>query len=293
MRVADFLSDLGAYLLAVFIQGWAWVSSLFEVLGIVALLRPGLWGVIEARGVVQPLGGAIFLLSFLLANFFTYRRQRRQIRSLERDIEQQGIGEADIYLRDDYDTETSWPSPTRIDGRRPFPQVKMIRGGYREDGVPAWVSMTVRLDAENLGREDGFLVCTFDRSASRFPAVFDADFSVVPDSDSLFLDSNHRDRISRRDDVCRYFHLAVLVSEQDPRAFAQQLASLEDYCVRLIYYSHPKVGDNIRGPRYLEVKGDFHDFKQETLARWRRHGKFKYLADVADNAGESTSLETE
>jgi hypothetical protein len=291
-RASDFLSDLVAYLRAVFAEGWAWVSLLFDVLGIVAWFRPGLGGLVEARRVVKAIGGGIFLLSFVLANFFAYRKQRHQIRELEGDIDELGIEEADIYLKDEYHAEVCWPSLTPISGHgRPFPLVKVIRGGYREDGVPGWASICARLDAENRGPEDGCLVCEFDTDASRFPRVFDRDFHVVSDSDPVFRDSEHKDKIPKRDHRRRYFHLAVLVSEQDPKAFAHALASLGDYCIRLRYYSHPKVGDSVRGPRYLDVEGDFDEFRQETLSRWRRHGKFKHLAEIAEGHINSRGLE--
>jgi hypothetical protein len=259
------------------------VSLLFDVLGIVAWFRPGLGGLVEARGVVRAIGGGVFLLSFVLANFFAYRKQRLRVRKLESDIEQLGIEEADIRLKDEYDTEVCWPSSTSISGYgRPFPQVKMIHGGYREDGVPVWASICARLDAENLGPEDGYFTCEFDRDASRFPSVFDQDFSVVPDTDSVFQEPEYRDKIPRREARRRYFHLAVLVCEQDPSAFARALASLADYRVRLRYYSHPKVGDTVRGPRYLDIEGSFDEFRQETLSRWRQHGKFKHLVGIAE-----------
>jgi hypothetical protein len=77
------LSDFGAYLKAVFVDGIRKVFTLFEVLGIAFYFFPGFdeWLRLN-EGLRRSIGGAVILISFILANFSLYRKRATEETSL-------------------------------------------------------------------------------------------------------------------------------------------------------------------------------------------------------------------
>jgi len=68
-------SDFWAYLKTVFVGGQQLVFSFFDVLGIVLFFFPNLAErLVRDETLTRRIGGGIFFLSFLMANFFLYRR---------------------------------------------------------------------------------------------------------------------------------------------------------------------------------------------------------------------------
>jgi hypothetical protein len=66
-------SALLAYLKATFLESEKIVFTLFDVLGIALFLAPGLAESLGDRSLVWLVGGGTFLLSFMVANYVSYR----------------------------------------------------------------------------------------------------------------------------------------------------------------------------------------------------------------------------
>jgi hypothetical protein len=69
-----------AYLKATFLESEKIVFTLFDVLGIALFLAPGLAAkLLDDRSLVQLVGGGIFLLSFIVANYVSYKNLLGQV----------------------------------------------------------------------------------------------------------------------------------------------------------------------------------------------------------------------
>ena len=73
--MSQFLSDISAYLKAVFLDGIQKTFTFFDALGLIVYFLPNLgdWLTLNETK-AKSIGGAIILISFLLANFSLYRK---------------------------------------------------------------------------------------------------------------------------------------------------------------------------------------------------------------------------
>ena len=146
--MAKFITDLLAYLRAIFIETWQKVFTLFEILGMVLFFYPKLAdGFVNNESLVRTVGGVVFFISFLLANFSLYRK-------LIEDASYQ----ADICLEVlEKDFSHSYGSR-----RSPFREVPRNPGGFSKQGLPDWGSLWANIRVANTGHEKGQLIWELD-----------------------------------------------------------------------------------------------------------------------------------
>lgn len=73
--MATLISDFLAYLKAVFVEGQRFVFTSFEIIGMVLFFFPDVAGSLARNeSTVRVIGGLIFFVSFLRANFIVFRK---------------------------------------------------------------------------------------------------------------------------------------------------------------------------------------------------------------------------
>ena len=263
--MADIVSDLAAYLEAVFVETWHWLFTIFDVVGVVLFFYPQLaGGLTDNEALVRTVGGLMFFCSYLLANFSLYRKLARDI-SYEADIRlkvvEQGFGHS-------YGSR-----------RSPFREVQVSPNGFTKDGLPDWGSLGASIRIENVGHEEGQLVWEFEEAKSRLPPLFDLD--------QVHIEFYTPARVAGRGSFSIDFCFDVALTTQDPLTFAQALGNLikskQRYQV-VLRYSTSRVGGESK-TRRLYIKGDFKSLHQGVLEYWDQHA-FNDLADLARSASQ-------
>jgi hypothetical protein len=256
-------TDLLAYLKAVFVETWQKLFTLFDILGIVLLIYPELAkGLANNESLIRIIGGCIFFLSFLLANFSLYRK-----------LAEDNSYNANIHL------EVLQKEFSHSYGSRPFvfQEIQSNPGGFNKQGLPDWGELWAEIRVANVGYEDGQLVWEFDEAKIKLPTLFD--------SDKISIDFSPPVNISNRKSYEVNLFFDVLLTERDPHAFAQALRSLvkskRQYQIVLQYRTHRVDGES--ETRKLIIKGDFRGFYEKILKHWNENG-FKELADLAQVA---------
>lgn len=254
--VTDFL----AYLKAVFVETWQKVFTLFDILGIALFIYPKLaGGLANDESLVRTIGGLIFLVSFLLANFSLYR-QLTEATSYQADIRLK-------ILEQDFGHSYGG-------SRSPFREVPKSSYGFNKQGIPDWCSLWAKINIANIGYERGQLVWEFDKAKTKLPPLFIHDKAEV----EFYVPPSLEGRRSCKMD----FHLDVLLAEREPHAFAQSLKALVKskarYQVVLSYKTRRVDGES--EARQLFIKGDFKGLYEKVLKYWSENG-FKDLADLA------------
>lgn len=248
--MAELVRDISGYLRAVFVESWRWTAIVFDVVGIVMFCSPSSFErVTQNAALAQAIGGGVFFLSFLVANFLLYR-----------EIHVEG---ADIRLR--LVQQSFSPSS----GSRQVSAFRHIRRGYlgfNDQGLPDWASLYARIELANVGWEKGTLLWQVDKAKTRLPDLFDLDQSEVslhPHSSVPPRDAWHQD-----------LFLDVLCTLEDPRSFALALKELVQHKSRykvVVRYRTKRVDSDTR-PRELLIEGDFRGFHEAVLRHWARYG---------------------
>jgi hypothetical protein len=257
------IADVLAYLRAVFVETWQKVFTLFDILGVVLFFYPKLAGtLVSDESLARTIGGLVFFISFLLANFALYRK-----------LAEANAYKADIRLEI---VERSF-SHSHGSGRSPFREVASNPYGFNKQGIPDWCTLWAKIRVANIGYEKGSLDCEIDEAKTKLPPLFACD----PDSSKVSFDSPIRG-IEARSASSMDFFFDVLLAEREPRAFARPLKALikskQGYQVVLQYKTKRVDGES--EARQLSIKGDFHNFYQETQKYWDENG-FKELLDLA------------
>lgn len=69
------LFDLLDYFKSVFLESSRWVLAIFDILGVILFFQPNLAeSLLENTQTIRAVGGIIFLVSFVIANFALYRK---------------------------------------------------------------------------------------------------------------------------------------------------------------------------------------------------------------------------
>jgi len=254
------ITDFLAYLKAVFGETWKKVLTLFDILGIALFFYPTLAeSLISNESLVRTIGGLIFFISFLLANF-----------SLYSELAESTSYQADIRL----EVVEKGFTPSYGSGRSPFREVPKSPYGFDKQGLPDWCYLWANISVVNIGYEKGQLAWELDRAKTRLPSLFAPDKIRV----EFYLPASLEGRNSSRAD----FFLDVLLTEREPHAFAQSLKALvkskQGYQIMLRHKTKRVGGESETRP--LFIKGDFQDFYQKILTYWDNNG-FKDLVDLA------------
>lgn len=260
--MSKLISDLLAYLRAIFLGTRQIGFTIFEVLVVVLFLCPKLAGIFTSdESLARTVAGLIFFISFLLANFTLYIKLADAI-----------TDQADIRLEV---VEKSF-SPSSGSVSSPFPGVPKNLYGFTENGLPDWCYLWAHIEAKNIGPEVGRLVYELDKAKTKLPSLFDLDRS----RDSSEIPSRFEPGRLYPDRIDLYLNFPL--TEREPQAFAQSLKDLVKYKRRywiVLRYKTLRVsGESQAQP--LVIEGDFQDFYQKVLNYWGE-GKFKDLADLA------------
>jgi hypothetical protein len=254
--IIDFLS----YLKAVFVETWQKVFTLFDILGIALFVYPKLAGSIaNDESLIRTIGGLIFLISFLLANFALYR-QLAEATSYQANIRlevlEKGFG-------------SSYGN-----GRSPFREMQKNRYGFNKQGLPDWCSLWANIKVANIGYERGQLDWELDEGHTKLPPLFVHDKINVE-----FCPSGN---LEGRSSFKAHFFFDVLLAEREPHAFAQSLKALiksnKEYQIVLRYKTRRVDGES--KAQQLSIKGDFQSLYQEMLNYWDANG-FEDLVGLA------------
>jgi hypothetical protein len=132
------ISDLFGYLKSVFFETWQKVFTLFDILGLLLFFYPKVARCLEDNpSLAKTIGGLMFFISFLIANFSLYRK-------LIQDIPHQ----ADLRLAVQ-DNGFSYPHGI---GRSPFREIRSSPTGFSGQGLPDWGSLWANIRITNYGR---------------------------------------------------------------------------------------------------------------------------------------------
>lgn len=254
------------YIKAIFAETRNLIFNFFDILGIALFFCPTLAAsLVDDESLVRVIGGIIFFVSFLLANFLLYKKLAEQL-SYGADLHLKVLERG---FRHSFGTTNS-----------PFPQVRKSANGFNNQGIPDWGSLWARIKVANTGYEDGQLECELDRAKTKLPVLFDRDSARIEFYTPL--------RVAARSSPIVDLYFNILFTEQDPQAFARSLGTLvktkQQYRVVLSYRTVSV--DEESKTRKLHVKGDFQDFYRSVIEHWENY-RFRDLAkiarDVADN----------
>jgi hypothetical protein len=254
------ITDFLAYLKAVFGETWRMVCTLFDILGIALLFYPKLAeNLVSNELLIRTIGGLIFFISFLLANFSLYR-EMADATSYQADIRLEVLEKGFSH---------SYGS-----GRSPFREIPKNPYGFDRQGLPDWCYLWANIGVVNIGYEKGQLAWELDKAKTKLPSLFAPDKVNV----EFYPPGSLEGRNSSGAD----FFFDVLLTEREPYAFAQSLKALvkskQGYQVVLRYKTKRVDGES--STRELPIIGDFQDFCQEILTYWDKNG-FADLVDLA------------
>lgn len=257
------VTDLIAYLKAVFVETWNIVFTLFDVLGIVLFFFPTLANsLVSNEALVRTIGGLIFFSSFLLANFTLYIKLVEES-SYKADLRLEVLEKG---FHHSYGTR-----------RSPFHEVKENPGGFDKQGLPDWGSLWANIRVANVGFEKGQLIWELDKAKTKLPPLFD--------SGRISIEFHPPISVAGRSSSRADLFFDALFTEHDPHTFAQSLGALvkskQRYQVVLRYRTSRVDGES--ETRELHIKGDFQDLYQKVFEYWEDYG-FSDLADAARSA---------
>ena len=254
------ISDLLAYLKAVFVETWQIVFTLFDILGIALFLYPKLAsGLVNDESLIRIVGGLIFFASCIWANFSLYRKLTDVI-----------ADHADIRLKV---LEQGFSSSYNC-GRSPFHDAPENPHGVNEQGLPDWCYVWAKIEIENIGYEKGRLVSELDNARTSLPSLFARDTIKV---------SCPTENLEGRKAYNVDCFFDVRLAERDPHAFAKSLKDLvrrkQSYKVVLRYKTNCFGSES--QIRRLVIKGDLQGFYEKMITYWDEN-HFKELADLAN-----------
>jgi hypothetical protein len=245
--MAELKYDCGAYLKAVLVESKRWIFTLFEILGIVLLLFPNLAETIESDGLrARVLGAAIFLTSFVIANFSAYRDLLRQSRKMPADIK--------LKLQSFSFGWSGWQGSMPISPLR----------------------FRIYLDIQNTGNEPGKLksvsVSQFQMSTSLL--------GNQPEKLSWHKESDDPHQAGRKIvfpcliepgewNVRIRCDLQVELCETDPMELAKRLCELDEFLIEL-HYEYEEF-DGICRQKTLPIRDTFSRFRKHIIQEWRSH----------------------
>jgi hypothetical protein len=273
-----FLKDLWAYLSAVFAEGFAKVLTFFDFLSLVLFLWPQLADRIATRQLTRSIGGTVFVLSFIVANFVVHRRQRQEVRRLKTDIQELGTVGAEAWVKPVHSV-LEFCQSYRVDG----PKGRLDKHQLDVDtGVPGYACLRVSLKYGNIGEKPGYLVCEIDRQSTVVPPIFEAEFRVQEKGTSRLL-RGRKERLEPDIPQSARLMLLLIVREERPEQFAEALKRPGKYRVVLHYHTESSVR-GIKGHLgTVSVEGDLTHYRQQVLERWGRSDKFRSLAEIVEN----------
>jgi len=258
--MTKFITDFLAYLKSVFGTTWKIAFTVFDILGIGLFFCPKLAeGLVNNELLVRAIGGLIFFISFLLANFFLYR-ELAEATSYQAEIRLEVVEKGFTH--------------SHGGGRTPFREIPKNPYGFDKQGLPDWCYLWANIRVVNIGYEKGQLAWELDRAKTKLPSLFASDKISVEFHSPASVEGRH----SSRGD----FFFDVLLAEREPHAFAQSLKALANSKQRyqvVLRYNTKRVDGESR-TRELPIKGDFRGFYQEILTYWGNNG-FADLVDLA------------
>lgn len=240
----ELMSAICAYLKAVLVESKQRIFTLFEILGIALFFLPRLAKTIGSDELLaRVLGGGIFLISFMIANFLAYRDLLRQSRKKPADIR--------LKLQSVSFRWGSWRSP-------------MPLGPLR---------FRIHLDIQNDGNEPGKI-----RSVS--VRQFEMGTNLLgnqPTNLSWHRESDDPHRASSEIvfpcliepgewSIRVRCDLQVELRETNPMELAKRLRELDEFLIEL-HYKYEEF-DGTHRQKTLPVQGTFIDFRKRIIRQW-------------------------
>jgi len=252
-------SDMVAYAGATFWGGKKWLLDLFGILGIILYFSPRLAAHLELSELLrQFIGGGVFLLSFVGANFVSYRELRRKVEKKPAHItvrERSAVWQPSAYSQ----------------------------------GIPINAFICdIHLDVNNEGDEPGRLnIISIERMEL-------GESSFVDDEPSRILwyresDDPNRGNIAIKFPchveaeawdirfVCR-IETRFLV--RTPEEWAKRLNHLRQFSIDLSYEYETMSGK--RQKEGLSIQGSFVDFRRRILKGWLREKQYDLFFAAVD-----------
>lgn len=254
-----FFRDFWNYLGELFTGFWQKVFMILDILGILLFFSPEFSNALTTNeSLIRIIGGAIFIIPFILANFSLYRRYLEHnsiIANIRLDVIQQEFGHP-------YGT------------RNPFRDIPPSSQGFKANGMPDWVVLWAKIRIINIGREGGQLIMNFDNVKYKLPHIFN-----LSDVKFTFLQPL---RINGQTDTWQELYIDILFNDIEPQMFAEELRVLVNSNKRYrveIPYKTGLIGFESK-PRKLVLEGDFSYLHEKVLERWEGYG-FPQLAKIA------------
>lgn len=250
----QFFSELISYLKDILVGGIKWVFDLFAVLGIVLFFLPELADNPEINELlIRFIGGGIFLLSFLIANFFAYRTLLRQRQKKP----------AAIKIQKD---SIQWGSSTW------------------QQGLPKEFGCTIYLDVRNDGDEQGKLLSISvnrmelgttllgDKPRVNWFREGDEPGQGRKPIQFPYLVESHAWNIRLS---CR---LETGFFETNLEKFASRLNELKGFLIELCY--EYETFDGKRNRKSLLIQDTFKDFRKDILKNWLNQKRYDLVCSA-------------
>lgn len=254
------------YVEALVREGWSIYSAIFGLLGLVFFMFP-VWErrLGERVWVARGVAFAIFVVSFLIANFRLYRRTiavgaRMWVR------EASGV----LEFCQSYPSNGPW-------GR-------LGKDGLNVDtGLPAYACLRVSVRYGNIGEKPGYLICGIDEEKTELPAIFEPEFHIRDKGSSRLLKGRKEKLVPDVPQSARA-ELLLIVKDRQPEEFARELKQVDDYRVVLNYHTESVVREIEGHFGTVQFEGDLADYRQQVLERWKRYDKFRPLIEAFENS---------
>ena len=252
------LNDIGAYVRAIFWEGRKWLFGLFDILGIILFFLPKYATRLElSKPLIQSIGGGVFLLSFVGANFIGYRELLRraekkpaQVRVQKRSVgwgsggSAQGIPINPFICRIHLDVKNEGDEPGRLN----FISIdRMELGTTFVSNQPSRVLWHKESDNPNQGS---------------IPITFP--YAVEAEAWNIRLE-------------CRIETTFLVTS---PDEWAKQMSDLREFSIGLSYEYETFSGEQHRGT--LVVQGSFTDFRKSVLKGWLTNKRYDLFSTAVD-----------
>jgi len=239
-----YLSKFGEFIKAVFWESWQKAFTFFGILGIIQFFFPNFnEKLIREEALARTIGGSVFFISFLIANFVVYLKLTANQAEIRLKVAKQHFN----------------PSSS---GRSPFRAVQSSPYGFNKQGLPDWASLYAEIEIANIGYEEGKLVCELDQSKTKLPSLFNCDKTNI--------DFHPPSLIAARQPSGATLFFDVLFSEQDPQAFAVGLKTLvqskKRYTIVINYWTKRVDGESHH--RELNITGNFNEFYKQVSQHW-------------------------